>query len=87
MWFLLFFNDESSLFQGKSKGKSKVEFLLEIIMRFSSNSTWIQIHVAFPFLTVQSLLFQNSFDHDDTLNITYLLLFFWKYKILMPNRK
>ena len=53
------------------QGKSKVDFLLEIIMQFLLKGNWIQIHIKF---TVQSLLFQNSFDHDITPNITYLLL-------------
>ena len=56
------------------QGKSKVDFSLEIIMPFSLKSNWIEIHVAFHFLTVQSLLFENSFDHDVTPNMTYLLL-------------
>ena len=43
-------------------------------MRFSLKSNWIQIHVTFPFLTVQSLLFQNSLNRAVTPNITYLLL-------------
>ena len=34
----------------------------------------MQIHMVFPFVTVQSFLFQNSSDLDVTPNITHLLL-------------
>ena len=34
----------------------------------------MQIHMVFPFVTVQSFLFQNSSDIDVTPNITHLLL-------------
>ena len=55
-------------------GKLKVDFLIEIFMRFSLKGSWIQIHMPFLFVTVRSLLFQNSSNSDVTLNITYLLL-------------
>ena len=54
----------------------KVDFLIEIFMRFSLKSSWIQILMPFLFLTVRSLLFQNSSDPDVTPNITYLLHLF-----------
>ena len=55
-------------------GKLKVDFLIEIFMRFSLKGSWIQIHMPFLFVTVRSLLFQNNSNCDVTLNITYLLL-------------
>ena len=43
-------------------------------MQFLLKGNWIQIHMAYIFLTVQSRLFRNSFDPGVTPNITYLLL-------------
>ena len=51
-----------------------VDFLIKIIMQLSLKDTLIQIHMSFPFLTVRSLLFQNSSDPDATPKKAYLLL-------------
>ena len=43
-------------------------------MQFLLKRNWIQIHMVYTLLTVQSHLFQNSFDPDVTPNMTCLLL-------------
>ena len=43
-------------------------------MQFWLKRNWIQIHMVYTLLTVQSRLFQNSSDPDITSNITYFLL-------------
>ena len=43
-------------------------------MRFLLKGNGIHIHIAFLFLTVRFLLFQNSSDPDFTPNMTYSLL-------------
>ena len=51
-----------------------IEILVEIFMRFLLKGNGIHIHIAFLFLTVRFLLFQNSSDPDFTSNMTYSLL-------------
>ena len=59
---------------GNFRVNRKLVFLIEILMQFSLKGNWMQIHMVFPFVTVQSFLFQNSSDLDVTPNITHLLL-------------
>ena len=86
MWIFNFFNDESWCLDNfrEFQGKSKIDFLIKMFMRFSLKGNLIQIHMLFPFLTVLSLLFQNISYPDITSKITYLLLLL-ENNILIPK--
>ena len=65
---------DGRIISGNFRVKSKVDFLIDILMQFFLKGNWIQIHMVYLFLTLQSRLFQNSSDPDVTPNIIYLLL-------------
>ena len=75
------------IISGNFNVNGKLIIFIEIFMGFSLESNWIQIHMVFPFFTVQFLLLQNS-SAQHNLFITFIgdMKFQYPTKLVSSNK-